>query len=51
MSQFPIQFTKPLRRGEPFKMRPRIETPTTDSPIEELLVALAEAERVVRSRR
>ncbi len=30
MSQFPIQFSKPLRRGEPFKMAPRPETPTTD---------------------
>ena len=31
MSQFPIQFTKSLpRRGEPFKMAPRPDTPTTD---------------------
>ncbi len=28
--QFPIQFSKPLRRGKPFKMAPRPETPTTD---------------------
>jgi hypothetical protein len=30
VSQFPIQFTKPPRRGEPFKVAPRPETPTTD---------------------
>jgi hypothetical protein len=28
--QFPIQFTKPLRRGEPFKRSPCPEIPTTD---------------------